>query len=207
MNCWNGKQLNDFYCNKKSDKIYNIVDGEEVTEVIKYKKATRPVKEVKEEQPTETTPEIENSSNDITVSFNEEKNGIEIKFNYKPSEEVRTELKLNGFRWSRFNKIWYAKDNEQRREFLINKGYLVVKEQNNEPEQVESEIKIVKQVPEVAKESDIVNNIETVTLNPDKYIYIFAAKDIKDKRSLINRCCITTLKVVNGEQFNLRLYN
>ena len=40
---------------------------------------------------------------------NVEKNGIELKFPEKPSEEVRELLKSNGFRWSRYNQVWYTK--------------------------------------------------------------------------------------------------
>lgn len=40
---------------------------------------------------------------------NLEHQGIEIEFDGKPSEEIRTKLKGAGFRWSRYQKIWYAK--------------------------------------------------------------------------------------------------
>jgi hypothetical protein len=43
------------------------------------------------------------------VNYNKEKNGIEISFESKPSTETRTELKENGFRWSKFGGFWYAK--------------------------------------------------------------------------------------------------
>ena len=45
----------------------------------------------------------------VTVSRNEAKNGIEIKFPDKPSDEIRSILKSNGFRWSRRQKIWYTR--------------------------------------------------------------------------------------------------
>lgn len=48
----------------------------------------------------------------ITYSLNKEKNGVEIYFTEKPSEEVRETLKANKFRWSRTNKYWYAKQTE-----------------------------------------------------------------------------------------------
>jgi len=44
-----------------------------------------------------------------TVTHNQDKNGIEIRFTDKPAPEVLTALKANGFRWSHFNKVWYAK--------------------------------------------------------------------------------------------------
>lgn len=45
---------------------------------------------------------------------NLEKNGIEISFDSIPDEEVRSELKRNGFRWHRANKLWYAKETPER---------------------------------------------------------------------------------------------
>ncbi len=44
-----------------------------------------------------------------TVTENEEKNGVEIRFNSKPAAEVRANLKAHGFRWSRFSSCWYKK--------------------------------------------------------------------------------------------------
>lgn len=49
---------------------------------------------------------------DVRVELNENKNGVEIYFSNKPSEEVRNNLKSHGFRWSKFNKCWYAKQSE-----------------------------------------------------------------------------------------------
>lgn len=86
-----------------------IETAEEVTEVTEVAEMSpeviTEVKTVKEET---TTPAL----SDITMKLNEEKNGVEIYFTNIPSEEVRTELKSNGFKWSRFNKCWYAKQNE-----------------------------------------------------------------------------------------------
>lgn len=58
------------------------------------------------------TETIEETVNSITMKLNDEKNGVELYFTDKPSEEIRTQLKTNGFKWSRFNKCWYAKQNE-----------------------------------------------------------------------------------------------
>jgi len=41
---------------------------------------------------------------------NPAKNGIELIFPDKPSEEIRSRMKSAGFRWHRYNKYWYAKD-------------------------------------------------------------------------------------------------
>lgn len=52
-----------------------------------------------------------------TYTLNEQLNGIEIAFTSIPSEEVRNELKTNGFRWSKYKKVWYAKQSEERLQF------------------------------------------------------------------------------------------
>ena len=49
----------------------------------------------------------------INISFNSEKNGIELRFGFKPSIEILAVLKQSGFRWSNRQKMWYAKQNER----------------------------------------------------------------------------------------------
>lgn len=44
-----------------------------------------------------------------TYTRNEEKNGIEIKFESCPDKETREQLKAAGYRWHNKLKIWYAK--------------------------------------------------------------------------------------------------
>lgn len=50
---------------------------------------------------------------DVTMKFNDEKQGVELKFTEKPSEEMIASLRIAGFRWSRPKRIWYAKQNER----------------------------------------------------------------------------------------------
>lgn len=50
----------------------------------------------------------------MTVRMNEELNGIEVLFDSKPSMGVLSELKDAGFKWHRFKKLWYAKQNKSR---------------------------------------------------------------------------------------------
>lgn len=47
------------------------------------------------------------------VTLNNEKNGIEIRFEGKPAAEIIESLKANGFRWSNKQKMWYAKQNDK----------------------------------------------------------------------------------------------
>lgn len=45
----------------------------------------------------------------VTVTENEAKNGVEIRFADKPSDEVRAALKGAGFKWSKAQGLWYAR--------------------------------------------------------------------------------------------------
>ena len=78
--------------------------------------------------------EKELNKTDITIKFNNEKNGIELYFKNKPSKETLHTLKVNGFRWSKYNSCWYIKDSEEARQFLRDLKLL--------KEDVEKEIKV-----------------------------------------------------------------
>jgi len=41
------------------------------------------------------------------ICINHEKKGIELKFECKPSQSTLDSLKANGWRWSKYNSIWY----------------------------------------------------------------------------------------------------
>ena len=62
---------------------------------------------------------VQGSNEDVQIIMNEEKNGVEIHFKgamaikVKDSEDIRASIKANGFRWSRFGKMWYAKQSEK----------------------------------------------------------------------------------------------
>jgi hypothetical protein len=98
-----------------------------------------------------------NNSLDVEVKFNEEKNGIELYFNEKPSEEIRNQLKVNGYRWSNFNKCWYAKDSELAREFLKSINLLNTEEQQEDNTIEATEIKEVQKIeqPEIKINEDL----------------------------------------------------
>jgi len=127
---WLGEEKLNKYIADGTISVMKIKEVEEVTTKIVYQKAKRKPEqskghmvietaeeatqvnethsEVIEEDKTVTSP----TQSDIYYKLNEEKNGVEIYFNDKPSEEIRTELKSNSFKWSRFNKCWYGKQNE-----------------------------------------------------------------------------------------------
>lgn len=48
----------------------------------------------------------------VEVTYNDEKNGIELRFNSKPSDDIRSMLKTARFRWSRRLSLWYAKNTD-----------------------------------------------------------------------------------------------
>lgn len=60
---------------------------------------------------------VEGGGSTVTVSENEEKDGLEIRFAEKPAAEVLTRLKSAGWRWSRFSSCWYAKRSDRARAF------------------------------------------------------------------------------------------
>lgn len=86
------------------------VEEEKEVEIIQ---TTNDTVEQQEGEVTETQ-----ISYNVEVIYNTDKNGIELKFADKPSEEVRANLKANGFRWSKYNKVWYVKDTKEARDFV-----------------------------------------------------------------------------------------
>ena len=54
----------------------------------------------------------------VNVILNEEKNGIELRFDDKPEAEVIEALKSNGFRWSGKQKMWFAKQTDESMAFV-----------------------------------------------------------------------------------------
>lgn len=82
---------------------------------------------------------------EIKVVLNEEKNGVELYFNNKPSEEIRNNLKTNSFRWSKFNECWFAKQSDKTIAFansLANATIEEIKEGSKEyKEQKQNDIK------------------------------------------------------------------
>lgn len=58
------------------------------------------------------TPQLGTASG-ATMTDNEVKNGVEIRFPAKPEQAVIANLKAHGWRWSKFGKCWYAKRSEK----------------------------------------------------------------------------------------------
>lgn len=71
-------------------------------------------------QPTATAPST--SSNGISVNLMSDKGGIEVKFASKPNAQVLDKLKSLGFRWSRFNSVWWANQSSERKTYAMQLG-------------------------------------------------------------------------------------
>lgn len=80
------------------------LEGMELDEKDGWRLVVRAVKPA----PQKPTPTEQPRGNGVEIRYNEEKNGIEISFPSVPSESVRNLCKACGFRWSRFNKVWYC---------------------------------------------------------------------------------------------------
>ncbi len=69
----------------------------------------------------ESIPTVSNNvsidSTDYTITINNEKGGIELRFPAKPDDSVLNKLKSNGWRWTGFNKCWYNYNNEFNMQF------------------------------------------------------------------------------------------
>ena len=57
-------------------------------------------------------------NNGVEVIYNKEKEGIEVRFEEFPAVAVRDRMKTNKWRWSRYNRCWYNRDNEVNRKFV-----------------------------------------------------------------------------------------
>ena len=101
---------------KEEDSKEQVQDDSNEDDNIIDVTITEPIEQIQETK--QTTKDSTISTINVEVNYNQDKNGIELKFSDKPSTEIREQLKINGFRWSKFQKIWYAKDTQDRRDFI-----------------------------------------------------------------------------------------
>lgn len=113
IQAWCSEKFSDEYsANREARKLFNDNEiprgpwyiGREEHEhgyCIIAEQAEQPLTR-QQKQPAQTT-------EGITIRRNTEKNGIEIIFDSKPDDDVLAALKKNGFRWSKFQKLWWAK--------------------------------------------------------------------------------------------------
>lgn len=93
----------------------------------------------------------------VTVTLNEEKRGIEIRFESKPSDGILSMLKENGFRWGRG--FWWAKQSPERLT-LANAivDMLATPAQSATP----ATVQMVADAPAEVVESDAPGEVETI---------------------------------------------
>lgn len=153
--------LNDRVCyyrafQETAEKLYN-----------EFLQTLEQPKEEKQEQQTDVK---------AIYKLNEELNGIEITFNTIPSEEVRNELKDKGFRWSKYKKVWYAKQSADRLEFakiLVGETEEQTETVTTQPEakqehkQAETQTEEVTEQSEVKQEPTQAKEVEQKTINSD----------------------------------------
>ncbi|MGR6760400.1 methyltransferase [Paenibacillus sp. T2-29] len=103
--------------------VIEFVEVTEYKEKTVYRKTSRkqtvsnvPAIETTEETQEETNEITNVSTEEVTVTYNEEKQGVEICFTSKPNSNVIEQLKANGFRWSRRG-FWYAKQSDKANQF------------------------------------------------------------------------------------------
>lgn len=107
------------------------------------------------------------------VTFNNEKNGIEVRFDNKPDATVLEVLKNNGFRWSNKQKMWYAKQTPERMETV--NGIASVTS-TNKPEQPQNY-----NLWEMTRTDEIGNNFEKYKIYDAKEIASIVRKHIKPR--------------------------
>ena len=75
-------------------------------------------KQSKKAEPKKAEPvKAEPTNEEVAKAYwrkNEEHKGIEVVFPSSPKAEIRTALKVNGFRWHNTKKMWFAKETKER---------------------------------------------------------------------------------------------
>ncbi|MGU8921316.1 hypothetical protein ACV3UV_11465 [Clostridium perfringens] len=112
-------------------------------------------------------------SEEVEITYNEEKNGIEVKFNTKPAQEVINDLKANGFRWHRVKKVWYAKQTDERVHY-INTTFEI--NQINDEKEVNNIIELKDYRNESEDIKDIVINPNVVDIEEQDQYFIKSVK-------------------------------
>lgn len=111
------------------------------------------------------------------ITFNDEKNGIEIRFDEKPEQKVIDSMKENGFRWSNKQKMWFTKRNNERVQFANSLGEV-------ECNSFGSKNKIEKRcynLWDLTRTEDIPNNYKLYRIHDPKEIATIVRKHIKSR--------------------------
>ncbi|RXZ78169.1 hypothetical protein EBB07_29380 [Paenibacillaceae bacterium] len=107
-------------------KVYTLQEVTEFTEKTVFKKTKRTqkvsdspqIETSKEEEPETVEAEqvSEETTNKATLKINTKKNGLEVKFATKPSDNIISAIKSLGFKWSSRHAVWWAKNTPERLE-------------------------------------------------------------------------------------------
>lgn len=105
------------------------------------------------------------------VTINDEKNGIEVKFDNKPDSTVLDVLRNNGFHWSNKQKMWYAKQTPERMEIVNGISSFTVKTKAEQPQKYS--------LWEMTRTDNIENNFEKYKIYDSKEIAAIIRKHIR----------------------------
>lgn len=105
------------------------------------------------------------------ITLNNEKNGIEICFDSKPNDDVLAALRSHGFRWSNRQKIWYAKQTDERITFINTLTDNTLNQKKTE----------VYDLWEITRADNIENNFEKYHIYDTKEIAAVIRKHLKER--------------------------
>ena len=115
----------------------------------------------------------------LNITLNNAKNGIEIRFENKPGDDVLTALHEYGFHWSGKQKMWYAKQTDERIAFA---NSLAEKEGSFISEKVLNQKKTeIYDLWEMTRTDAIENNFEKYHIYNMKEIAAIIRKHLKER--------------------------
>jgi Large polyvalent protein associated domain 25 len=135
-----------------------------------------------------------------TYKLNEEMNGIELYFSAVPSENVRNELKSNGFKWSKFKKCWYAKQSEKTILFAESLVSIYNDVQDNDQHNSNQEETIQEQPTNENTETTKTNN--TIPLTPKNKVRKCKHVNDRQRESIYKRLSKENVKPLNLYKYN-----
>ena len=111
----------------------------------------------------------------VNVTLNNEKNGVEIRFDGKPEAAAIESLKANGFRWSGKQKMWYAKQTDEVMVFVqtLNNEVLLLPSKNKTEKHESYDLF------EMTRTDGIENNYELYKIHDTKEIAAIIRKHIR----------------------------
>lgn len=123
----------------------------------------------------------------MNVTLNNEKNGIEIRFDSKPESEVLELLKANGFHWSGKQRMWYAKNSDERLSFVngLSNGNIVVAENKAEKHADKYDLWEMTRTDGIEKKNDYIRYYEGGYCEAIKSIAALIRKEFKERFPMV----------------------